>query len=355
MNRIVLLLLAVSLVAAVACESREPAQQLGSKPPAGTPAAPAGEPAAGSRPAPPLAEEPHSVDGLVGTVVETMDAGGYTYVHLELADGNRRWAAGPETVIAVGNRVALRNAMVQERFYSPTLERTFDRIDFATALDVLPGATAVPTTAAADDTGVRRGTVTETMDAGGYTYVHLELEGGARLWAAGPQTPVAVGDRVALPPGHPMTDFHSQSLGRTFETIDFVPAIEVAGSAAAPSAPTDAAAPPGAEAAEPIEKLPDGVTVAEIVTGREGLAGQEVAVRGRVTRFNPGILGTNWIHIQDGSGDPSANTHDLTVTAPAVDKLAIGQVIVVRGKVALDRDFGAGYVYPVLLEDARVE
>ena len=94
------------------------------------------------------------------------------------------------------------------------------------------------------------------------------------------------------------------------------------------------------------------MTIAEIWAGKSRLADSTVTVRGQVVKFNGGILGTNWIHLQDGSGDPAAGTHDITVTTPA--NVAVGDVVTATGTLALDQDFGAGYTYPALIKDAAV-
>ena len=77
-----------------------------------------------------------------------------------------------------------------------------------------------------------------------------------------------------------------------------------------------------------------------------------VAVRGKVVKYNPGIMGKNWIHLRDGSGSREKKDDDITVTT--LDSAAVGDVVLVRGTVHLDRNFGAGYVYPVIIEDAKV-
>ena len=69
-----------------------------------------------------------------------------------------------------------------------------------------------------------------------------------------------------------------------------------------------------------------------------------------MVKFNGGILGTNWLHIQDGTGTEGSN--DLTVTTSAVVK--VGDTVLVRGAVSLDRDFGSGYRYGVIVEGATV-
>ena len=101
---------------------------------------------------------------------------------------------------------------------------------------------------------------------------------------------------------------------------------------------------------EGVEKASGGVTVAELYGQSASLAGQPVVLRGRVVKFTPNIMGTNWLHIQDGTG--SQGTHDLTVTTGAA--VQVGDLVVVKGPVTVDKDFGAGYRYAVIVEDATV-
>ena len=92
--------------------------------------------------------------------------------------------------------------------------------------------------------------------------------------------------------------------------------------------------------------------MAEIYAAKAALKGAEVVVRGKVVKFNAEIMGRNWIHLRDGSGSADKQDNDLTVTT--TDMVAKGDIVTVRGKVALDKDFTAGYAYPVIIEDARV-
>lgn len=241
-----------------------------------------------------------------------------------------------------------------------------------------PEAVKVPGNpgAAMNANGERVGVVEETMDAGGYTYVKVAVDGQS-IWAAGPLTKVAVGQKVSLPPGALMQNFHSPTLNRTFDAIDFVPAIGVVGGAGeAPTAamPKDAnhagvgekteeipaeavegsaerTTAPATEV-EAIEKPEGGKAVSDCYAELEALKDQAVTVRGKVVKFNANILGTNWIHIQDGSGDAAANTHDLTITTKAVVK--VGDVVTLKGTLGKDKNFGAGYQYAVIVENAEI-
>ena len=115
-----------------------------------------------------------------------------------------------------------------------------------------------PAAAAPAAQGGITGTVVETMNAGQYTYVQVD-DGAKKIWAAAPQFAVAVGDKVVVPDGMPMRDFQSKTLGRTFDLVYFVSAIEVVGAGtangkvAAAHGPADAAGhgPTGDGAAAP--------------------------------------------------------------------------------------------------------
>ena len=82
------------------------------------------------------------------------------------------------------------------------------------------------------------------------------------------------------------------------------------------------------------------------------LAGKPVAVRGKVVKYNAEIMGKNWLHIQDGSGSTDKNDNDLTITTTTPAKL--GDTVLVTGNVTTNKDFGAGYKYTVILDDAKV-
>jgi hypothetical protein len=141
---------------------------------------------------------------------------------------------------------------------------------------------------------------------------------------------------------------------------------------AAVAAPAVAAPPAGADAAKPpghvpintapvdlenikVQKAsgPNARTVEEVITKRIGLKDKTVLVRGKVVKFTPDILDKNWIHLRDGSGSASDNTHDVVVTSK--DRAMVGDVVVVKGIVRTDRDIGAGYAYKVLIEEATLQ
>ena len=212
--------------------------------------------------------------------------------------------------------------------------------------------------------GMIRGTVLETMDAAGYTYVLLDTAEGQR-WLATQQTPVAVGDTVQTDQGMAMQNFTSQSLNRTFEVIYFSDAVQNLSATTLPEGQPATALPPGHPetlaapvaagtmvADSAVAGVEDGKDIAWVYADKDSLAGQPVSLRGKVVKYNANILGTNWLHIQDGSGSAADGSNDLVVTSAA--EVAVGDTVVITGNIVLDKDFGAGYSYPVLVEDASL-
>ena len=216
------------------------------------------------------------------------------------------------------------------------------------------------------------GVVEETLDASDYTYMRLRTEGGGETWAAITKAKVKKGDSVTVVNAMSMDGFESKTLNRKFDRIVFGSLGD--GKAGAPPAPISAhgaaaeaakgapmAAPHAAAAGGPADagdvKVPkaegkDARTVAQVFAERAQLKDKTVTVRGKVVKANTGIMGRNWYHIRDGSGSREKKDDDLTVTTG--DPAAVGDVVVVKGVVHVDKDFGAGYQYPVVLEDAKV-
>lgn len=223
------------------------------------------------------------------------------------------------------------------------------------------GAQAAPAAKAAG--AVTRGKVLETMDAANYTYAKVDTGSGSQ-WIAGPHTPLEVGDVVEWQGGMKMENFTSKALGRSFDSVLLVDRITGGGGAAGTGAATGGKAtgsgsPHGALSAKDageieitgIAKAPGGLTVAEIFDRRTEFEGKEVTLRGKVVKFNSGVMKRNWLHIRDGSRT-AAGDNDLTVTTDG--EAAVGDTVLVRGTLALNKDFGFNYRYAVMVEGAKV-
>ncbi len=215
------------------------------------------------------------------------------------------------------------------------------------------------------------GEVVEHMDTAGYTYLKLATDHG-EVWAAVPQTKVAVGAVVTVSNPMPMKGFESPTLKRTFELIYFGTvgggaraAAVVAGGMPADHPPIGGAAagqrtmPANHPAPAPtttevtgVDKAAGGHTIAEVYAARAKLAGQPVRIRGEIVKYNGDIMGKNWLHLRDGSGDAGARDNDITVTTAAT--AAVGEVVTVEGVLELNKDFGFGYEYGLIIEGATV-
>lgn len=194
------------------------------------------------------------------------------------------------------------------------------------------------------------GEVLEVKDVEIYTYLRLKTKDG-EMWAAVSKTPVKVGANVTIKNAMAMKNFESKTLKKTFPTILFG-SLDGVGQVSA-GAP--------AVVAKAVDTTPikvakaSGVnarTVAEVITKATELNGKPVRVSGKVVKYNSGIMGKNWIHLRDGSGLEADSSNDVLVTTAA--EVKVGAVVTVTGVVRTNKDFGSGYTYKVLIEDAKL-
>jgi len=196
------------------------------------------------------------------------------------------------------------------------------------------------------------GKITDIINVTGYTYAEVDT-GKKKVWAAGPTTPLKIGDMIAFYTGMPMENFHSKSLDRDFSMLYFIGGFIT--DKETPTTKSTATATPhskiklkqASNPAKEIKKVEGGNTIAEIYTHKLDLKGKTIRVRGQVTKFTPAIMGKNWVHIKD-----SSTKDDLSVTTDST--VAIDDVVIIEGKLELDKDYGYGYVYPVILVDAGI-
>lgn len=193
------------------------------------------------------------------------------------------------------------------------------------------------------------GKVLETMNSGGYTYVHLDT-GKQQVWAAGPITKVKVGDAVRVEADMPMKNLHSKTLKRDFALVYFSDSIIVAGQTAAQHGEMEPHA--GDKRHEDIalgkiKKAHKGFTIAEIFKRKLHFAGKRVRVRGKVVRYTTNVMQNNWLHLRDNS-----TGKDLVVITH--DKTHLGAVVVAEGIVSLNKDIGIKPIFEVVLEKSRL-
>ncbi len=203
-----------------------------------------------------------------------------------------------------------------------------------------------------------KGTALEVADVPGFTYLRLKTKDG-EIWAATPTTSIKPGAEVTLEDVTVMNNFESKGMKRTFPTIYMGRVPGTQGMAHAGSASSGnphgniSKAEDVGDVNLPKAAGPNARTVAEILTKSGELKGKAVVVRGKIVKYNGAIMGKNWLHIRDGSGSGADNSNDVLVTTN--NQAKVGDVVLVEGIVRTDKDFGAGYSYKVLIEDAKLK
>ena len=236
----------------------------------------------------PSAQQTAGKQELRGTVAESMDAAGFTYVRLATKNGDE-WVVLSPVKVTKGEELIVETGLVTEKFESKSLNRSFEKVTFARL-----------------------------------------VSGGTPLAPQGGSPDHATAMNGAMPAGHPaVADMAAQH-------------------ASAANGPAEAAA-----VKVPKAEGPGAHTVQELWAGRDDLGDTNVVVRGKVVKALSGIMGKNWLHLRDGSGSRAAGDDDITVTTN--DTAKVGDVVVVSGTLRVDKDFGAGYKYAVLIEDGKVK
>jgi hypothetical protein len=201
-------------------------------------------------------------------------------------------------------------------------------------------------------TGIHKVVVNEVIQAGGYTYLKV-IEKRKETWLAVPGMVAAKGDNLSYSGGLEMKDFTSKELSRTFPSILFLEAVNMETNAAETS-PIANLKSTGAVKTDKINvsiKPGDGcISIAKLYETKSEYSGKTVKIRGKITKFNPEIMGKNWIHIQDGTD--FNGSYDLTITTDL--RTAVGDTATFEGKITLKRDFGYGYFYEVIMEDGKL-
>lgn len=203
--------------------------------------------------------------------------------------------------------------------------------------------------------GIHRIVVEDVLQTKNYTYLYV-LENDEHKWLALPKLDAFPGETYYYQDGYEMVDFKSTELERTFESVWFLGGVISQDDFGNKTPDTMAQQPPGADKAEvPREEMnhepfEGGITIKELFGNPGQYTGKIVKIKGRVTKFSDGIMGRNWIHMQDGTD--FEGKYDLVVTT--AESTQDGSVIVVEGKVSVDKDFGYGYFYEIIVEEARI-
>jgi hypothetical protein len=191
----------------------------------------------------------------------------------------------------------------------------------------------------------------DILQTSGYTYL-LVTEDGKEYWAAVSRFEAEKGKTYYYKEGMEMTNFKSKELNRTFENIQF---IQDFSDQPIPEKKAVKLTTKGRQTMEKVEGIkvvpaPGVVRLSDIFAAPASFSGKKIKVTGQVIKFSPEIMSKNWVHLQDGT--EANGSFDLTITS--LETVEVGKVVTFEGVIAIDKDFGYGYKYDVLLEEAKV-
>lgn len=191
----------------------------------------------------------------------------------------------------------------------------------------------------------------EILQAERYTYLKV-TEKADTFWIASTKFEPKKGNTYFYRGGLLKTNFESIEHKRTFDRIFLVSSI------------MDAAAHPGGNI-DNIEELPSApvaptatkkiagtIKLNDLLKSKESFSGKVIIVSGKIVKANYGIMGKNWYHIQDGTKAGGKNS-DLTITS--AENLPMNANVNFEGKIYLNKDFGAGYKYDIIMEEAKMK
>jgi len=225
----------------------------------------------------------------------------------------------------------------------------------------------IPSTMPTQKAPIFYGKVLEIKPAMGYKYLKIQ-EQGKETWVAIANAPVAIGDKIGFDKKTMMTDFESKSLKQKFKEIYFASDVYLPQKSTAPKSmkallglspkTKDPHAGMGrGMTVEPEVETPtkpfvkkDAYTIEEIHMWRKDLKDQTITLKGTVFKVSHGIMKRDWVHLGDGSGNEKKLTDDLVFTTSSTS-LKAGDKVEATGKVVVDKDFGYGYFYKVIIEN----
>ncbi len=183
--------------------------------------------------------------------------------------------------------------------------------------------------------------ILESLSSGGYTYMKVQ-EGKDSYWIAMTQRAVKVGDTIEYTEQGWMKNFHSKTLNRTFDDILFAGDKKSHVTTQLENAKTNTMHSKYQEKGT--------ISIAELFANRDKYVGKTVVIKGEVTKTSQAIMRLNWVHIQDGSNFSEMNDLVFTTTQ---DVPKDGEVVYAKGVVVKDKDFGYGYFYPLIIQEAQ--
>lgn len=197
-------------------------------------------------------------------------------------------------------------------------------------------------------------TVKEILQTDTYTYLFV-TENDKDYWIAASKMEPKVNSDLYYKNGLEMIDFKSKELNRSFDKVLFVDNISNTPILATSSLVNDSIH-KGIKNQElktdiHVERAPGGITIAELYKNGNDYANKKIVVRGQVVKINNNIMDRNWVHLKDGTSNEGKS--DLTFTTK--DEVKMGDIVTFEGMVSLNKEYGAGYVYPLIVENAIIK
>lgn len=199
--------------------------------------------------------------------------------------------------------------------------------------------------------GINKITVVKVIEGSTYSYINGNND-NKNIWVAIRKAPVEIGKTYYYSGELAMENFHSKELDKTFPIIYFLNGISEKAETAVPSMRKmnmKKQAQKKLEVNIPLEK--GTIRIAELFENKSKYENTTIRVNGKVAKFNSNIMGKNWIHLQDGS--EFEGYFDLVITSQ--ETVSVGDILSFEGKIAINKDFGAGYTYDVILENAIIK
>ena len=187
----------------------------------------------------------------------------------------------------------------------------------------------------------------ELLDAGTYSYVKVS-ENNEEYWVAIPKSTIEIGKEYYYKGGMKMVNFESKELNKTFDVVWFLDGLFKKDQEKTVYSYKQKIKTP--EVTETIEQPENGTSIEKLFSNPEAFSGKEIIIRGKVVKVNENIMNLNWVHLKDGTNFNIKN--DITIST--LDTVKLGDILTFKGQVTLDKDFGYGYIYPVLIENGQV-
>lgn len=197
--------------------------------------------------------------------------------------------------------------------------------------------------------GLHQVVVNEILPTERYVYLYV-TENDQQFWIAARKQEVKKGETYFYRGGLLKRNFESKEYNKVFDTIYLVSSLVKPDHGTSTNSATNTTNNKVdiSTHADKVVEHKGSIKISEVVKDPKQYNGKTVQISGRVTKVNPNIMQRNWIHLKDGSKDD----FDLVVTSNTY--VEEGSIITIKAKVSMNRDFGAGYKYDLILEDGVI-